>query len=1040
MITKSSKFVILINRVLGTARGRPFAGLVLALVVAINFFGEIPPGASPLPDALARVVDILATPLTRSRMAVFDAYQKLLPRLPRSQPVTVVEVDEKSIAALGQWPWPRSQLAALVDQINRQGPAAIGLAVFMPEPDQTSPEALASRLPAQQSDFAQRLRAFPTHDALLAQALGAAPSVLGASGLGAQDSVASSLRSAPLLTQGANPLPFALHFPHVLASLPQLQTAARGQALLNVTAENQVVRRVPLLAAVGAQLAPGLAMEMLRVGTSTAAIGVVSGDHGIERLQLGNLAVPTQADGTLYLRFAPQQAGVRRTVSAVDVLEGRSDPQLLSGKMVLIGITGLGVGDLYLTALGEQMTGSEIHAQALEALVDGDLLLRPWWAKWAETAGLLLIGMLLIWFVPGADSGLAAHFKRTPRTMMSFALLLDLVFVAAALYLFAQHGLMLDAASFVLVFTLIVALLAASALIEGLGEMRTRLTRLVDTGILLGSERDRSNVLRQTLLAAKEMARCQGAALLLKTEHNTLRFEMRTGDGRLPSLELPLNGEDGQPNHRLLAAHVVLSGKTERIDDVGKERRFGLADTRALEAASDTRIETTLYVPLMSGRDKVLGILLLTNALDPVSEEVVAFDPRIVGFVEALAAQAAVALDNQNLVEAQKQLMDSMIQILAGAIDTKSPYTGGHRARVPELAFLLAEQACTVREGPLADFGFRDEAEWREFRIGAWLHDCGKVTTPEYVVDKATKLETIYNRIHEIRMRFEVLLRDREIERLTAVHVQGQDPAAAAALFAQRKEALLADFAFVAECNLGGEFMEPAKVERLQRLAQATWQRHFDDRLGLSHDERKRHDRLAAQALPATEYLLSDKASHLFERPATRALDPSHGFALSVPQYLYNHGELHNLSIGRGTLTEEERFKINEHIIQTIVMLEAMPLPPGLRRVPEYAGTHHETLRGTGYPRQLAAAQLSVPSRIMAIADIFEALTASDRPYKKAKTLSESIHILSGFKKEGHIDPTLFDLFLTSGVYRTYAQRFLQPAQIDEVDIAQYLG
>jgi hypothetical protein len=233
--------------------------------------------------------------------------------------------------------------------------------------------------------------------------------------------------------------------------------------------------------------------------------------------------------------------------------------------------------------------------------------------------------------------------------------------------------------------------------------------------------------------------------------------------------------------------------------------------------------------------------------------------------------------------------------------------------------------------------------------------------------------------------------------------------------------------------------MAPEKVERLCRIAATPWQRHFDDRLGLSHMEVDRRVTPAAD-LPATEPLLSDKPWHVIARPGGSHAYDGYGFQVAVPENLYNFGELYNLCIGRGTLTEEERFKINEHIMQTIVMLEDLPFPSHLRRVPEYAGTHHETLTGSGYPRKLDRDGLSVPARIMAIADIFEALTASDRPYKRAKTLSESIRILSFFRNDEHIDPDLFDLFLTSGVYRRYAERFLRPEQIDEVDIAAFLG
>ena len=453
------------------------------------------------------------------------------------------------------------------------------------------------------------------------------------------------------------------------------------------------------------------------------------------------------------------------------------------------------------------------------------------------------------------------------------------------------------------------------------------------------------------------------------------------------------------------------------------------------------RAVSMLTIPLSPRDGEVIGVLQLMNALDPESGAVIPFTPELVSFVEALAAQSAVTLENVNLLESQKLLMDALIKLVAGAIDAKSAYTGGHCERVPELAMMLAEAASAVDSGPLANFRFASEEEWREFRIGAWLHDCGKVTTPEYVVDKATKLETIYNRIHEIRTRFEVLLRDAEIERLRAIHERGDDVAAADARFAERRAQLLDDFAFVAEANIGGEFMAPEKMARVGRIAEETWLRHFDDTLGLSQEEIRRRGQSPVQPLPVRENLLADKPWHVVPRePERQAFDPAHGWQVTMPENLYNFGEVYNLGIARGTLTDEERFKINEHIIQTILMLEKLPLPKSLRRVPEYAGTHHETMIGTGYPRRLTADELSIPSRIMAIADIFEALTASDRPYKPMKTLSESIKILSFFKKDQHIDPVLFDLFLTSGIYRVYAERFLKPEQIDEVDISRFIG
>jgi hypothetical protein len=284
-----------------------------------------------------------------------------------------------------------------------------------------------------------------------------------------------------------------------------------------------------------------------------------------------------------------------------------------------------------------------------------------------------------------------------------------------------------------------------------------------------------------------------------------------------------------------------------------------------------------------------------------------------------------------------------------------------------------------------------------------------------------------------------VLLRDAEIACMKAQR-DGVDAAEAMRCFEARRQELLDDFGFLAECNVGGEFMAPERVERLKKISGQTWIRHFDDRIGLSNEELVRYRREAAAALPVVEPLLADKPHHLVPRGQDKALDPKYGFKIKVPEHLFNFGEVYNLSIGRGTLTEEERFKINEHIIQTIVMLDQMPFPKELRRVPEYAGTHHETLIGTGYPRKLGERELSIPARIMAIADIFEALTASDRPYKSSKTLSDSVKILSFFKKDKHIDADLFDLFLRSGVYQRYAERFLKPEQIDHVEIEKYLN
>ena len=569
---------------------------------------------------------------------------------------------------------------------------------------------------------------------------------------------------------------------------------------------------------------------------------------------------------------------------------------------------------------------------------------------------------------------------------------------------------------------------------------RDKLSRLVENGILLSLERDRHRLLRHILFGSREIAHCAACTLFLKTERNTLAFSMRTSEDQLPPFEVPLyDPVTHEPMIGFVSSYVALRNESIVIDDVYKETRFDLSGTKEFSAQTGFRTVSMLTVPLSPRSDEVIGVLQLMNALDPETGEVIPFPKELIRYVEALAAQSAVALENHNLLVAQKELMDSMIKVLASAIDAKSAYTGNHCKRVPELAVMLAEAAGKVETGSLADFAFKTDDEWREFRIGAWLHDCGKVTTPEHVIDKATKLETIYNRIHEVRTRFEVLLRDARIAQLEAV-AAGTPAAEAEQAFAARQRQLLDDFAFLAQCNIGGEFMATEKITRLETIAAQTWLRHFDDRLGLSHGELHACSTHPQQPLPAVERLLADKPSHIVNRTDLAVFDPKYGFHINVPEHLYNFGELYNLSVERGTLTAEERYKINEHIIQTIVMLEAMPFPKNLRRVPEYAGEHHETLLGGGYPRMKTPDQLSIPSRIMAIADIFEALTAIDRPYKATKTLSESVRILASFKTRGHIDAELFDLFLRSGVYMRYAERYLKPEQIDAVDISEYLS
>ncbi|NPA29276.1 MAG: amino acid ABC transporter [Epsilonproteobacteria bacterium] len=381
-----------------------------------------------------------------------------------------------------------------------------------------------------------------------------------------------------------------------------------------------------------------------------------------------------------------------------------------------------------------------------------------------------------------------------------------------------------------------------------------------------------------------------------------------------------------------------------------------------------------------------------------------------------------------------RQMIEAFVRIIAEAIDQKSHYTGGHCERVPTIALSLAEVVNRCREGKLSETVF-DKETLQAFEMAAWLHDCGKITTPEYVVDKATKLETIYNRIHEIRTRFEVLWRDEEIACYEAM-AKGEKPREAQKRRDENQKALQEEFAFVARCNLGDKPLKEAEITRLQKIARRRWRPRFDNRLGLSEEELAR--------MPQTDmteaHLLMDAPWHKISRDERdKQAYAASGFKTPLPEWLYNRGELYNLSIRRGTLSPEERFKIEEHVMMTIRMLEKIPYPKGLEKIPLFAGTHHETPDGHGYPRKLKDSDIPIEGKILAIADIFEALTAADRPYKRAKTLSEALVIMAYMCKERKLDREIFILFVHSDIWLNYAKERLKKFQIDEVDTEKIL-
>jgi HD-GYP domain-containing protein (c-di-GMP phosphodiesterase class II) len=496
-----------------------------------------------------------------------------------------------------------------------------------------------------------------------------------------------------------------------------------------------------------------------------------------------------------------------------------------------------------------------------------------------------------------------------------------------------------------------------------------------------------------------------------------------------------------------LSALTMADAKSLLHDDGQKDRVLQLnkrSENKLTPLLDVLQADTLLCIvlPLQNRSNEVIGLLCLIY--QQVDADGSVKHPGNIEFVEALSGFAAVTLESQQLFKMQEALLHAFIKLIAGAIDAKSPYTGGHCQRVPEITLMLAKAACESTDETFSDFDL-DEKQWQELNIACWLHDCGKVTTPEYVVDKATKLETIYDRIHEVRMRFEVMKRDAEIECWQKI-AAGGDKEKLLQELQQQKQQLDDDFTFVAECNVGGEFMADEKLERLQRIAEKTWMRTLDDNLGLSWEELNRKNISGSHnnnpVLPAEEKLLADKPEHLIARHESDKIpqDNPWGFKVDTPEYKYNRGELYNLSVLRGTLSEEERYMINGHMIQTIIMLSNLPYPKYLRQVPSIAGSHHETMDGKGYPKRLLMSEQPLTARMMVIADIFEALTASDRPYKKAKTLNESLRIMSFMRNDRHIDAQLFDLFLSSGVYLQYAKKFLAPEQTDEVNIEDYLS
>ena len=522
-----------------------------------------------------------------------------------------------------------------------------------------------------------------------------------------------------------------------------------------------------------------------------------------------------------------------------------------------------------------------------------------------------------------------------------------------------------------------------------------RLEQLNGIGAALSRERDIERLLENILEAAKTITGADGGTLYSVTEDQAaLKFEILRTDslgirlggttGKPIDLPmLPLRTAEGAPNDSLVAAHSAIHDRTVNIADAYSAQGFDFSGTRAFDARTGYRSQSFLTVPMKNHDRELIGVLQLINARDPETGEVIAFSAADQSLAESLASQAAIALTNRLLVSQLERLFESFVNLINLAIDEKSPYTGGHCQRVPALTMMLAEAAHAVQEGPLAHFAMTDRDRY-ELKMAGLLHDCGKITTPVHVVDKATKLQTLYDRIGLVDTRFEVLKRDAE---LAALRRQlALRPVTDAVAEAQVQQALQQELAtldadrdFLRKANIGGEAMSAADQQRVRDMGV---QRQWRNPQGLQ-----------------TSFLTAE--------------------------------EVENLTIRSGTLTQAERDIINHHIVATNKMLETLPWPRHLKNVPEYAGGHHERMDGRGYPKGLTREQMSVQARMMGIADVFEALTAADRPYKSGMSLSQALGIMAKMRDGGHIDPDLFDVFVSEGVHLRYAQEFLEPAQRD---------
>lgn len=526
--------------------------------------------------------------------------------------------------------------------------------------------------------------------------------------------------------------------------------------------------------------------------------------------------------------------------------------------------------------------------------------------------------------------------------------------------------------------------------------LTNRINQLVKIGGALSAEKQVDRLLEMIVSNARKFTNADGCTLYIRNEDKeeldfalvqteSLHIHMGGSGEEISWPAVQLKNSDGSFNERNVSAYCAVSGLAVNIPDVYNAAGFDFQGTKAFDVNTGYRSKSMLVIPMRDHEDQVIGVLQLLNALDRETGEVVAFAEREVDLIVSLASQAAIAVTNVRLIQGLEDLLNSFVEAIATAIDEKSPYTAGHIQRVSELTENIALRINQASTGKFAEVFFDADAI-KELRMAAWMHDVGKITTPEQVVDKATKLEAVVDRIEIVKHRIEILKRDTEIKwlrdrlRKATGGVDGTRPLAAfpvAEGFGEEFKKLDEELDFLSAVNMGGEFLKDDKIARIHELA-----------------------------------------GHTLKIGATE-----------IP--LLNADEIENLSIRKGTLTNAERDVINNHVTVTRKMLSSLPFPRKLRNVPEIAALHHEKLDGSGYPLGLREEEIPLAARILAVADVFEALTAADRPYKEGKMMSESIRILGFMVKDNHLDKDICDLIMESGLVEEYARMKLAERQQD---------